>query len=61
MSVEELSLGTEMAWKHTYSYSNIYRRLAGSNRDPLITLAANIGYRFYANNLNKFYTCDFQL
>lgn len=61
MSVEELFLGTEMAWKYTYSYSSIFRRLAGTNREPLITLAANIGYRFYANNLNKFYTCDVQL
>lgn len=61
MSVEELSLGTEMAWKHTYNYSNIYRRLAGSNRDLMIMLAANIGYRFYANNLDKFYTCDVQI
>ncbi|MBG7610573.1 MAG: B12-binding domain-containing radical SAM protein [Anaerolineae bacterium] len=61
MSEEDLLSGTEKAWKHTYSYSNIYRRLAGSTRNPLINLAANIGYRFYANNLNKFYTCDVQL
>jgi hypothetical protein len=26
-----------------------------------ISVAANLGYRFYANNLDKFYTCDWQL
>jgi len=61
MSVGELSSGTEEAWKYTYSYKNISHRLAGANREPLISIAANIGYRFYANHLNKFYTCDVQL
>jgi hypothetical protein len=60
MSIEELAAGTEMAWKYTYSYSGIARRLAWSNREPLISLAANLGYRFYAHNLSKFYTCDVQ-
>ena len=58
MSVDELEWGNQMAWKHTYRYAGIARRLAGSNRDPLISLAANLGYRFYANNLETFYTCD---
>jgi len=61
MAVDELSAGTERAWKYTYSYTGIGRRLAGTNREPLISIAANIGYRFYANNLDKFYTCDVQL
>jgi radical SAM superfamily enzyme YgiQ (UPF0313 family) len=58
MSVEELAAGTEIAWKSTYSFSGITSRLAWSNREPLIGLAANIGYRFYAHNLQRFYTCD---
>jgi radical SAM superfamily enzyme YgiQ (UPF0313 family) len=61
MSVEQLYRGTEMAWKYAYSYSSILRRLAGSGREPLIAIAANIGYRFYAHNLQRFYTCDVQL
>jgi radical SAM superfamily enzyme YgiQ (UPF0313 family) len=61
MSVEELVSGTEIAWKCTYSYSGMAKRLAWSNREPLISLAANLGYRFYANNLTKFYTCDVKL
>jgi radical SAM superfamily enzyme YgiQ (UPF0313 family) len=61
MSVEELADGTEMAWKYTYSFSGMARRLAWSNREPLISFAANLGYRFYANNLQRFYTCDVRL
>ena len=61
MSVAQLLQGTEMAWKYTYSYPSIWKRLAGSERQPLIALAANLGYRFYAYNLQKFYTCDVQL
>jgi radical SAM superfamily enzyme YgiQ (UPF0313 family) len=61
MSVEQLYEGNEMAWKYVYGFPSIWRRLAGSRRDPLIALAANLGYRFYANNLHTFYTCDVQL
>jgi len=61
MSVKQLYEGTEMAWKYAYSYSSIWKRLAGLRREPLIAMAANLGYRFYANNLHKFYTCDVQL
>ena len=61
MSVEQLRKGTEMAWKYVYSYPSIWQRLIGSGRQPLIALAANLGYRFYAYNLQKFYTCDVQL
>jgi radical SAM superfamily enzyme YgiQ (UPF0313 family) len=58
MSVEQLYEGTEMAWKHAYSYPSILRRLAGSRREPLIVIAANLGYRFYANHLHNYYNCD---
>jgi radical SAM superfamily enzyme YgiQ (UPF0313 family) len=61
MSVKRLYDGTEMAWKHAYSYSSIWKRLAGSRREPLIALIANLGYRFYAQNLSRFYTCDVRL
>lgn len=57
MSVSELRLGIEQAWKNTYSWGNIARRLAGSRRVLLKSIAANLGYRFYGRNLSKFYTC----
>ena len=61
MTVKQLYEGTEIAWKYAYSFQSIWRRLAGSRREPLIVIAANMGYRFYAHNLQKFYTCDVRL
>ena len=58
MSVEELQLGIEMAWKHAYSVPNIWRRIAGSPAPLLTRITTNLGYRFYANNLSRFYNCD---
>ena len=58
MSAQQLYEGTERAWKYAYSFPSIWRRLAGSRRNPLIALAANAGYRFYANHLHNYYTCD---
>lgn len=61
MSPDELLERTNRAWKKTYQYNSIARRLAGSGTRMLVSGAANLGYRFYANNLDKFYTCDWQL
>jgi radical SAM superfamily enzyme YgiQ (UPF0313 family) len=61
MTPEELQLGTERAWKMTYSYSNIFRRLAGSRVQLPIAIPTNLGYRFYAHHLNRYYTCDWSL
>jgi radical SAM superfamily enzyme YgiQ (UPF0313 family) len=61
MSVQQLYQGAERAWRHAYSVPSIWRRLAGSRRSPLIALAANAGYRFYANHLHDTYTCDWLL
>lgn len=58
MTVAELYEGTEWAWKKIYSYSSIYKRLAGARVQTPIALPLNLGYRFYANNLSRFYTCD---
>jgi len=58
MSVEELALGVETAWKHAYSYSSIWRRIRASPAPWTVSVATNLGYRFYANNLSRFYNCD---
>lgn len=61
MSVRELAEGHEHAWKSCYSLSSIGRRLwAAKNFRPL-ALTVNLGYRFYAHNLHRFYTCDWPL
>lgn len=61
MTPHELLAGTERAWKRTYRYSSIAKRLAGSRVQLPVAIGANLGYRFYAHHLNKFYTCDWML
>jgi radical SAM superfamily enzyme YgiQ (UPF0313 family) len=58
MSPSDLLERTRRAWKKTYSYRSIVRRLAGSRTRLPISIPANLGYRFYANHLDTFYTCD---
>ncbi len=58
MSVEELAHGTEAAWKHAYSFRSIARRIVHSPAPWPVTLGTNLGYRFYANHLSRFYNCD---
>jgi radical SAM superfamily enzyme YgiQ (UPF0313 family) len=61
MTPDELQRGTERAWKKTYSYGGIARRLAGARVQLGISIPANLGYRFYAHHLNRYYTCDWSL
>jgi radical SAM superfamily enzyme YgiQ (UPF0313 family) len=58
LSVAELQAGTESAWKHCYSFRSIARRIAHSPAPWPVRLGTNLGYRFYANNLSRFYNCD---
>jgi radical SAM superfamily enzyme YgiQ (UPF0313 family) len=58
MSTKELQEGTEIAWKHTYSARSILSRLRHSPAPWSVRVATNLGYRFYANHLNRFYNCD---
>ncbi len=61
MSVDELQRGNETAWKHAYSWRNIARRLRHTAAPWHVGLLTNVGYRHYANRLDKFYTCDWML
>jgi radical SAM superfamily enzyme YgiQ (UPF0313 family) len=61
MTPLELVVGTERAWKRTYRYRSIAKRLVGSRVQLPIAVGANLGYRFYAHHLNEFYTCDWML
>ncbi|MDD2830365.1 MAG: radical SAM protein [Sulfuricurvum sp.] len=61
MSMEELLLGHERAWKKTYTYSNIAKRLWQAKNFQALAITSNLGYRFYANNLDKFYNCDWHI
>ncbi len=61
MGVQELERATEAAWKYTYSWGGIARRLRRTAAPWPVAIATNLGYRFYAHNLHRFYTCDWAL
>ena len=61
MTPEALQRGHERAWKQAYSLGAIASRLWRARVAPQVSLAANLGYRFYARNLHRFYTCDWFL
>jgi radical SAM superfamily enzyme YgiQ (UPF0313 family) len=58
MTVDELQTGTEAAWKHAYSLRSIVRRVRRSPAPWPVRLGTNMGYRFYAHHLSRFYNCD---
>jgi radical SAM superfamily enzyme YgiQ (UPF0313 family) len=61
MSVRELAEGHERAWKKVYRWSSIARRLWVARNFQPLALTANLGYRFYAHNLHRYYTCDWPI
>jgi radical SAM superfamily enzyme YgiQ (UPF0313 family) len=58
MTADELLCNTRQAWRTTYGYSSMWKRLSGSRTRLSIAIPANLGYRFYAYHLDTFYTCD---
>ncbi len=58
MSVRQLQEGAERAWRHAYSIPSIARRLRSSPASKWVALSANLGYWYYAHNLERFYNCD---
>jgi radical SAM superfamily enzyme YgiQ (UPF0313 family) len=61
MTPAELAAGHEQAWKKVYRYSAIARRLWKARTFEPLGIAANLGYRFYAHHLHRFYNCDWHL
>src|SRR5262245_28809415 len=58
MTPAELQNGHEAAWKKVYGWGPIFRRLRHARTQMPLSLAANVGYRFYAHHLHTHYTCD---
>ena len=58
MTVTELQVAHERAWQYAYRFNAIARRVFGSGIQIPLSLAANLGYRFYAYHLHDFYNCD---
>ena len=60
MTVKELHNGHERAWKQVYRWSTMAKRLKQARNFSPLAISANLGYRFYAYNLDRFYNCDWQ-
>jgi radical SAM superfamily enzyme YgiQ (UPF0313 family) len=58
MTPYELLAGHEHAWKKVYSWNGMARRLRRAGNFSFLKLSVNLGYRFYARRLHRFYTCD---
>ena len=54
MTPEQLQEGLYWAWRETYKLSSIARRIAASRCTPLVSVAANLGYKLYAARLPQF-------
>ena len=61
MSVAELQAGTERAWRLAYGWRSIWTRLRSSPAPLHVRVGTNLGYRFYARNLHRFYNCDWMI
>jgi len=61
LTEEELLTGHEAIWRDIYSYKSMAirntRRLQHRLKLLPVIVAANIGYRYYAQNLSTFYNC----
>ncbi len=55
MTKEELEEGLLWAWKETYSFMNIFKRISNSRTLLILSLLTNVGYRIFGNRL-KYYT-----
>lgn len=58
MTARQLQEGHEWAWKRTYSLKHVAGRMLRIMPHWPLILTANFGYRFYARNLGRFYTCQ---
>ena len=54
MTKKELESGIEWAWRETYKFRSILKRLAPFNNSPSIAFLVNFGYRGYAEKFSKF-------
>jgi radical SAM superfamily enzyme YgiQ (UPF0313 family) len=61
MTPQQLQEGHERAWKTAYSRRAILKRISKARVQIPISIAANLGYRFYAHHLHTHYNCDWPL
>lgn len=61
MTPQQLAEGHEQAWKQVYQYTAIGKRLWRAKNLKPLAISSNMGYRFYAHNLHRFYNCDWPI
>lgn len=54
LSPSQLEEGEIWAWEQTYKIGSIVKRVFGSGCSPIMSLAANLGYRYYGNRLRDY-------
>jgi radical SAM superfamily enzyme YgiQ (UPF0313 family) len=54
MTKEELEGGIEWAWRETYKFSSILKRLAPFQNSPFLAFLVNSGYKGYADKFARF-------
>jgi radical SAM superfamily enzyme YgiQ (UPF0313 family) len=57
MTEADLLAGHEEVWRSVYGLGPIVSRCRAALRDRLLLFGVNLGYRFYARHLSRFYTC----
>jgi radical SAM superfamily enzyme YgiQ (UPF0313 family) len=61
MSSQTLARGNKLAWKYAYRWRSIARRLRQTGAPLHVALSTNLGYRYYARRLDRFYNCDWAI
>lgn len=61
MSPAELLGGNELAWRYAYRWRSVAKRLRHTAAPFHVALTTNLGYRYYAHNLGRFYNCDWMI
>ncbi len=54
MTVRQLESGLEYAWTESYKFKNIARRILRSRTRSLLMTVANMGYRYYSKDHEKY-------
>jgi radical SAM superfamily enzyme YgiQ (UPF0313 family) len=57
LTPEELLEGHERVWREVYRWRPILSRCRRALSSRALLFAANVGFRFYARNLSRFYSC----
>jgi radical SAM superfamily enzyme YgiQ (UPF0313 family) len=61
MTALQLAEGHEKAWKKVYRWRSIGKRLWKARNSSFLAVSANLGYRYYAHNLHRYYNCDWPI